>query len=52
MARHAQASSAWVTLSYMEQEVALDVRDDGKGFDTGRRPTGSAWSRCGSESRD
>jgi signal transduction histidine kinase len=33
VARHAQASSAWVTLSYMEQEVALDVRDDGKGFE-------------------
>ena len=51
VARHAQAANAWVTLSYMEQEVALDVRDDGKGFDR-PRPTGSAWSRCGSASRD
>jgi len=33
VARHAQATNAWVTLSYMEQEVALDVRDDGKGFE-------------------
>jgi signal transduction histidine kinase len=33
VARHAQAANAWVTLSYMEQEVALDVRDDGKGFE-------------------
>ncbi len=33
VARHAQATSAWVTLSYMEQEVALDVRDDGRGFE-------------------
>ena len=33
VARHAQATNAWVTLSYMEQEVALDVRDDGRGFE-------------------
>ena len=33
VARHAQATSAWVTLSYMEQQVALDVRDDGRGFE-------------------
>ncbi|MEV7596144.1 sensor histidine kinase [Kitasatospora sp. NPDC089797] len=31
--RHAQASRAEVTLSYMEGEVALDVFDDGAGFD-------------------
>jgi signal transduction histidine kinase len=36
VARHAQATNAWVTLSYMEQEVALDVRDDGKGFEPAR----------------
>ena len=33
MARHAQATRAWLTLSYMEHEVALDVRDNGRGFD-------------------
>ncbi|MFE0152276.1 sensor histidine kinase [Nonomuraea sp. NPDC059007] len=33
VARHAGASRVGVTLSYLEQEVALDVRDDGKGFD-------------------
>ncbi len=33
VARHAQASRVGVTLSYMEHEVALDVRDDGRGFD-------------------
>ena len=33
VARHAQAGRVGVTLSYMEQEVALDVRDDGCGFD-------------------
>ncbi|MBV2155738.1 sensor histidine kinase [Kitasatospora sp. SUK 42] len=31
--RHAEASRAEVTLSYMEGEVALDVFDDGAGFD-------------------
>ncbi|MER7844881.1 sensor histidine kinase [Kitasatospora sp. NPDC096077] len=31
--RHAAASRAEVTLSYMEGEVALDVFDDGAGFD-------------------
>ncbi|GAA2803068.1 sensor histidine kinase [Kitasatospora sp. CM 4170] len=31
--RHAEASHAEVTLSYMEGEVALDVFDDGTGFD-------------------
>ena len=34
--RHAQATRVGVTLSYMEHEVALDVRDDGKGFDPAR----------------
>lgn len=33
VARHAQATRVGVTLSYLEHEVALDVRDDGKGFD-------------------
>ncbi|MFJ7907591.1 sensor histidine kinase [Kitasatospora sp. NPDC096204] len=31
--RHAEATRAEVTLSYMEGEVALDVVDDGAGFD-------------------
>ena len=33
VAKHAQATRVGVTLSYMEHEVALDVRDDGRGFD-------------------
>jgi signal transduction histidine kinase len=33
VARHAQATRVAVTLSYMEHQVALDVRDDGRGFD-------------------
>jgi len=30
--RHARAREVTVTLSYMEDEVALDVQDDGQGF--------------------
>jgi signal transduction histidine kinase len=33
VAKHAQASRVGLTLSYMESEIALDVRDDGVGFD-------------------
>ncbi|MEU7071621.1 sensor histidine kinase [Streptomyces narbonensis] len=32
-ARHSGASRAGVTLSYMDDEITLDVRDDGRGFD-------------------
>ncbi|RPE40577.1 histidine kinase/DNA gyrase B/HSP90-like ATPase [Streptomyces sp. Ag109_O5-1] len=32
-ARHAQASRVGVTLSYLGEEVILDIRDDGTGFD-------------------
>ncbi|MFD3659438.1 sensor histidine kinase [Streptomyces sp. NPDC058659] len=32
-ARHSGASRAGVTLSYMGDEITLDVRDDGRGFD-------------------
>jgi signal transduction histidine kinase len=31
--RHARATRVGVTVSYMENEVAVDVRDDGVGFD-------------------
>jgi signal transduction histidine kinase len=33
VAKHAQATRVGLTLSYMDDEVALDVRDDGKGFE-------------------
>jgi signal transduction histidine kinase len=33
VARHAAATRVGVTLSYLDDEVALDVRDDGTGFD-------------------
>lgn len=45
VARHAQATRAGVTLSYMEDQVALDVRDDGKGFDAARIGSGAAGSQ-------
>jgi signal transduction histidine kinase len=32
VARHASASRAWITLSFMGEVVTLDVRDDGVGF--------------------
>ncbi len=37
-ARHAHASRVTVTLSYMEDEVVLDVQDDGRGFDVEQLP--------------
>lgn len=38
--RHAGASRAGVTLSYLDDEIALDVRDDGTGFDPGAAADG------------
>ncbi len=35
IAKHAEASRSAITLSFMDNSVALDVRDDGKGFDVG-----------------
>jgi signal transduction histidine kinase len=42
VAKHARASRVGVTLSYMEHEVALDVRDDGRGFDPAKLCAGAA----------
>ncbi|MET9351229.1 sensor histidine kinase [Streptomyces termitum] len=36
--RHSAATRAGVTLSYMDDEVVLDVRDDGRGFDPDALP--------------
>jgi signal transduction histidine kinase len=38
VARHARASRVVLTLSYLDHDVALDVCDDGLGFDPGRPP--------------
>jgi signal transduction histidine kinase len=35
VAKHAAAGRVGLTLSYMDHEVALDIRDDGRGFDPG-----------------
>jgi signal transduction histidine kinase len=40
VARHARASRVGLTVSYMENEVAVDVRDDGAGFDPARSRPG------------
>ena len=50
VARHAAANRVALTLSYMEDRVTLDVRDDGDGGTTGsrcwaRRVTGTRHSR-------
>ena len=42
VAKHARAGRVGLTLSYLEDLVILDVRDDGAGFEpAARRPTGS-----------
>lgn len=38
--RHAAATRVGLTLSYMDDGVTLDVRDDGRGFDATRVPSG------------
>ncbi|NUO61526.1 MAG: sensor histidine kinase [Hamadaea sp.] len=40
VAEHAQAQTAAVTLSYLPDEVRLDVVDDGVGFDPAQPPAG------------
>jgi signal transduction histidine kinase len=40
VAKHARASRVGLTLSYLPGEVALDVRDDGRGFDPAATPDG------------
>ncbi|GAA4204264.1 sensor histidine kinase [Actinocatenispora rupis] len=42
VARHARAGRVGVTLSYMEDVITLDVRDDGVGFDPDDRPEAGA----------
>jgi signal transduction histidine kinase len=40
VARHAGAAKVGLTLSYMEDQVTLDIRDDGVGFDPARAGAG------------
>lgn len=46
-ARHAKATRVGVTLSYMGEEVVLDVRDDGHGFDPTALPERDTTSGFG-----
>ncbi len=41
-AKHARAAHVGMTLTYMHDQVTLDVLDDGKGFDIGRVETAHA----------
>jgi len=43
VAKHADATRVGVTLSYMADLLALDVRDDGAGFDTSRPAAGRGF---------
>jgi signal transduction histidine kinase len=43
VAKHAQATRVGLTVSYMENEVALDVRDDGIGFDPTTLPDNGSF---------
>ncbi|WP_246154682.1 sensor histidine kinase [Saccharopolyspora hirsuta] len=52
--RHARASTAVVTLGYLDTEVTLDIYDDGTGFDpTAVRPApdGSGYGLTGLRER-
>ncbi len=40
--KHARAKHVWVTLSYMNNLVSLNVQDDGLGFDPNQRHTGTS----------
>jgi signal transduction histidine kinase len=46
VAKHAHATRVGVTLSYMEHEIALDVRDDGRGFDPAQLCTQAAPAKA------
>jgi signal transduction histidine kinase len=47
VAKHASAARVGVTLSFIDDEVTLDIRDDGKGFDPLARPGRSSTGGFG-----
>ncbi|MEV0409107.1 sensor histidine kinase [Actinoallomurus sp. NPDC050550] len=49
VAKHARATKVGLTLSYMENEVALDVRDNGRGFEPDRFGDGGGPPDVGDE---
>ncbi|MEV6285748.1 sensor histidine kinase [Kribbella sp. NPDC051770] len=47
VAKHAAAERVGVTLSFIDDEVTVDIRDDGKGFDPLARPARSSTGGFG-----
>ncbi|MFI6962396.1 histidine kinase [Streptomyces sp. NPDC050255] len=47
VARHARATAVSLTLGYLGHEVSLDVRDDGRGFETPSAPDGRGRGTSG-----
>ena len=45
VAKHAGATRAWLTLTFMGDVVTLDVRDDGAGFSVPERGPGDGGTR-------
>jgi len=45
IARHAHASEVWVTLAGTEEELRLEVRDNGRGFDVAAARLGATAGR-------
>jgi len=48
--KHAQATQVIITLTYMDALVALDIKDDGKGFDAEKQAPSQAGSGFGLKS--
>jgi signal transduction histidine kinase len=51
VAKHAQAGRVAITLTYMDDEVTLDVFDDGTGFDPRARGSGYGLAAMGERAR-
>ncbi|WP_020499647.1 sensor histidine kinase [Sciscionella marina] len=51
VAKHARANRVGVTLSYFAEEVAVDVLDDGCGFEPGTRTGGTGFGLSGMRQR-
>jgi signal transduction histidine kinase len=49
--KHASASRAGITLSFMDNLVALDVRDDGSGFDADETPRTQSFGLAAMQQR-
>jgi signal transduction histidine kinase len=49
--KHANATHVWLTLSYMEDVVTLDVRDNGSGFEPGAAASDGGYGLTGMRHR-